>query len=153
MKKLIRPLFIVYAVIMLWLLFGQRLIRADFTDYAQKLSQNINLVPMQTVKLFSRLARYSINVASVDFALRNLVGNVLLFIPLGALPLLYPKLCSFRRFILTVAAVIVTVEIVQFLTLLGSCDVDDLILNLFGASVGYCLVRLMFKNLFCKNEI
>lgn len=153
MKKYIKPLFILYAVIMLWLLFGQRLSHLNFTDYAQKLSQNINLVPFRTVKLFFGLAKYSIDYRSVALAVRNLLGNVVLFIPLGALPLIFPKIRSFGRFILTVSLTITAVELLQFVTLLGSCDIDDLILNLVGAAAGYLIIRVSHKNLFHKNTI
>ena len=43
MKKYIKPVFIIYCALMLWLLFGQRIGRTDFTDYAIKLRSNINL--------------------------------------------------------------------------------------------------------------
>ncbi len=148
MKKYIKPIFIIYTVIMLWLLFGQRLSHLNFTDYADKLSQNINLIPFRTVKLFVRLAKNSIDSYSVALAMRNLAGNIVLFIPLGALPLIFPRLKSFGKFILTVALVITAVELLQFVTLLGSCDIDDLILNLFGAAVGFCIVKALGKNLF-----
>lgn len=130
---------------MLWLLFGQRIRHIDFSDYAEKLSRNINLVPFETVKLFVRLAKYSIDSRSTALALRNLFGNVVLFIPLGLLSVMYEKLRSFPKFILTVTAVIVLIEVLQFFTLLGSCDIDDLILNLVGASIGFYGVKLTEK--------
>jgi len=34
----------------------------------------------------------------------------------------------------------------QLLTLLGSCDIDDLLLNLMGTALGYGVFRLMPGN-------
>ena len=35
------------------------------------------------------------------------------------------------------AAIITAVELIQLFTLVGSCDVDDLILNVIGSAIGY----------------
>ena len=43
------------------------------------------------------------------------------------------------------AGIIVLVELTQMLTLLGTCDVDDLILNVLGIWLGERLYRL-WKN-------
>ena len=42
-------------------------------------------------------------------------------------------------------AVIAAVEAVQLFTLLGSCDVDDLLLNLLGVLLGWGLLRLFSR--------
>jgi len=77
------------------------------------------------------------------FALFNLVGNVVLFIPLGIfIPVVFPKTDTFCRTMLWAAAVMLCVEIVQLVSLLGSLDVDDLILNLVGAAIGYGIYRI-----------
>ena len=73
----------------------------------------------------------------------NLGGNVVLFVPLGLfLPVLWQKLDRFLPFFAFVTALITAVELIQLFTLLGSCDVDDLILNLLGATVGFLLRKL-----------
>lgn len=146
MKKYIRPLFVIYSIIMLWLLFGQRLQHLDFTDYYDKLSLNINLVPFDTVKLFWNAAKGG-RFYWIWQAVRNISGNVVLFIPLGALSLLNKRLQKFLPFILTVTVIISAVELLQFFTLLGSLDIDDLILNLCGATVGYLLCKPLQKAL------
>lgn len=141
MKKYIRPLFAVYAVVMLWLLFGQRIGTTDFSSYFSQLKDNINLIPFRTVRLFWNAAKGG-NSYWIWQAVRNISGNVILFIPLGLLSFIYPKLSSFTKYVLTIAAAICCVELIQFFTLLGRCDVDDLILNLFGAVIGFFAVNL-----------
>ena len=73
----------------------------------------------------------------------NLGGNVAAFIPFGFfMPCLFDRQRRFRRFFLTDAAVIVCIELLQLVTLRGSCDIDDLILNLIGSALGYAVWKL-----------
>ena len=60
------------------------------------------------------------------------------------LPYIWQKMRSFLKTVLTAALSICLVEICQYVTGLGSCDVDDLILNLAGVMLGY-LVWKLFK--------
>ena len=75
----------------------------------------------------------------------NLAGNVVLFIPIGYfLPRLWMKMRRFFPFLFTCILSVCLVEVLQLLTLLGSMDIDDLILNLFGMIIGY-LIFMIFK--------
>ena len=61
----------------------------------------------------------------------NLVGNVVLFLPPGwLLPHIWVRFRNFFRFFFTCLAAILLAEITQLLTLLGSFDIDDVILNM-----------------------
>ena len=76
----------------------------------------------------------------------NLAGNVLLFIPIGYwLVRLWPRFRNFFLFLATCAGSILLIEALQLFTLLGSCDVDDIILNLAGMTLGYLLGLLRRK--------
>ena len=67
-------------------------------------------------------------------------------VPLGVfLPLLMRKLRRFWRFLLVCALTIALVETAQALLLVGSADVDDLILNLCGVSIGFPFGLLAVK--------
>ena len=73
----------------------------------------------------------------------NFLGNLLAFLPLGLfLPLLFRRQRGFWLFLLTAIAVIVLVELLQLFTRRGALDVDDLLLNLPGAILGWLLWRL-----------
>ena len=139
-KKWIALAFALYGAAMAWLLFGQRLGMAWPSDYWTELTGHLNLVPLRTVRHFIRLVRDSGNPFLIRFARINLLGNVWVFVPLGVfMPWLWPPLRRFWRFALCFLAVTVAVELVQLVTLLGSCDVDDVILNFVGGSLGYGL--------------
>jgi len=135
-------LFAAYCALMLWLLFG----RSGYVDGIPYLQQlKVNPVPFRTLKLFFRLLSHR-REELVRAAIINLAGNVIMFIPLGSfLPLLFQKLRKFRNTLLCVALIISIVEILQLLTLVGICDVDDLILNLAGSAAGYALYTLTKK--------
>lgn len=137
-RKLYIGLFAVYAALMLWLLFGRRGY-VEGTPYLQQMKAN--LIPFRTLKLFFRLLSHH-RPRLVRSAAVNLAGNVILFIPLGwFLPVVFSKLHKAWKTLLCAALIITAVELTQLLTLVGACDVDDLILNLIGAALGYCLYR------------
>ena len=144
---LFRALFFAYGVLMLWLLFGQRVVTlGPGQSYLDQLRGNVNLQPMQTVRLLWELTKGSEGSYLVRFAWINLVGNVAMFVPLGYfLPRLNPPLRGVFACLAAAAAVIVAVELFQLVTLLGSCDVDDLILNLVGVLIGYILFKIFYK--------
>lgn len=123
-------LFGLYCALMLWLLF-------DRTGHSE---HRYNLIPFETIRLFADLLTHP------RFrwdAVVNLAGNVVIFIPLGfLLPKVFPKLDRLGKVLLTTAAAIVLVELTQLFTLLGSCDTDDLILNVIGSAIGYGLFCL-----------
>lgn len=142
-QVLLRILFLVYAAVMLWLLFGQRISDEGITIYFGINSDNLNVMPLKTVKLYLWLLENSTNEALLRHAVINLVGNVVLFIPLGwFLPYLWVRFRGFFKVMLAVILLIAAVEVTQYFTLLGSCDIDDLILNLFGAMAGYGLWKI-----------
>ena len=132
-------IFAIYCVIMCWLLFN----RPGFEPgqpYREQLKYN--LMPFQTIRLFLGLLD-SDSGELRRHAVVNLAGNVVMFVPLGiCMPCLWPRLRKFGRFFGAVVLLIAAVELTQLLTLVGSCDTDDLILNVLGAAAGFCLWKL-----------
>ena len=142
-KRVARLLFLAYSFWMLWLLFGQRIGDWSGGPYAVFTEQNLNLVPLATIRRYSNVLRYSADFGLRKQAVVNLAGNVCLFVPLGVfLPWIWPKLRSFRRMLLCASGVILAVEGIQFLSFLGCCDVDDFILNMVGIFMGFVLWKL-----------
>ncbi len=69
-----------------------------------------------------------------------------MFVPLGFfLPCLFPLLRGVIKYLVFQIAVIVIIELVQLFTLLGSCDIDDLIFNTAGAFIGFLLFRMVYN--------
>lgn len=100
----------------------------------------VNLEPFYTIRRFLIHYRRTGSLSSLS----NLLGNVLVLMPLGVLlPLLYRPMRLFWLFIPLAALIAVGVEALQWRTGLGVADVDDSILNFCGAVVSYIITRLV----------
>ncbi|QGH35284.1 hypothetical protein GI584_15035 [Gracilibacillus salitolerans] len=102
-----------------------------------------NLIPLTTIKTYL----FNFHSYNFDIWFYNTVGNILLFIPMGALlPILLTKIKKF--FFPTVTIIVffsLTVETVQYASKLGVFDVDDITLNILGGFIGF-LIFILFKN-------
>ena len=111
------------------------------------INTSFNIVPLKTVKLFyngyiNGFVNYK------DFYV-NVVGNFLAFMPCGLfIPLIFKRMNKYYKFLITMTIIIVLIELLQFLTMSGSCDIDDLILNLLGASIIYFITKIKCINKF-----
>lgn len=102
---------------------------------------------------FKEIMRYK--VTSVLFY-RNVVGNILLFLPFGFLitDMLYDKTKKINFFITSIVVFItsLSIEIIQ-MHIGRSFDVDDILLNVIGGVLGFILFYLMNKiNIFFNKE-
>jgi len=97
-----------------------------------------NLVPLKTIAGYiMALADGSMN---RYIPMQNIVGNLLAFMPMGFfLPFFNKKMAELKKFAITVSGLIILVELIQFILRVGSLDVDDFILNLFGALIGFSI--------------
>ena len=72
------------------------------------------------------------------------VGNVLLFIPPGMIVAnIFGRKHSFWLAIFIGFALSLAIEITQYLSILGTFEVDDLIHNIWGTVIGYSVARLL----------
>lgn len=98
-----------------------------------------NLEPFETIRLFTRSAGWD----NLRAPLINLAGNVAIFVPFGVLfPILFRKCRRYPGFIIRFLTMILVLELAQGISGAGVADVDDLILNGVGATVGYIGYRL-----------
>lgn len=99
-----------------------------------------NLIPFREIL---RFYTYRELVGNSACAL-NLIGNVFAFIPFGFMvPIISWKHRKFAKVMGMTFLLSLTVECIQILTLVGSFDVDDLILNTLGGALGFLLFRTM----------
>lgn len=102
---------------------------------------DINLEPLKTIRNYLR-AYHNGNISGSLVAI-NLIGNLAAFAPMGVfLPTLWRPARNFFVFTLGMTVMICTVEFLQIFTRTGSCDVDDVILNVAGALVVWLVVQL-----------
>ena len=107
-------------------------------------NSNYNLIPLRSIS--SQLKRIT-----QWWALKNLLGNIIPFIPFGfLLPITYRKVNSAIKVLCIGLVSILLIEIFQFFTKIGSFDVDDIILNMIGIVCGY-LMFLVINRIFIKD--
>lgn len=130
---MILALFIMYSLIMLKLLF----IREDYYHWNK---YNYNIIPFHTIKSLI----YHRDAYNTDTWVKNLFGNIVLFIPLGVfIPVLNRRLLRVVRCLLVIILILFLVESIQLVTRVGSFDIDDIILNTLGAIIGLFLMRII----------
>ena len=120
-EELVTLLFIIYI-----LMFFQTVTYQDVISYGN------NFIP------FKEVTRYSLG-SSLFY--KNVIGNILLFLPYGFFSSYYLKLDRKKIALLLTFIVSLSIEIVQLI--IGRCfDVDDILLNLIGGMCGYFIYRL-----------
>ncbi len=106
-------------------------------------NQLCNFVPFASI--------YSL-ISNGEYAVKNILGNIVMFIPFGIIIMLlnYKKI-SFLKLIFIGLSMSVAIEFLQFLIgyfigyMYRSVDIDDVILNTFGAMIGFLAVKLIPK--------
>ena len=142
-SRLLRLLFILYLLVLFTVLFARNRYDPEL-PYWEQVRMYLNLKPFHTIRLYWRLLTDPIRPILTRLAIYNLAGNILLFVPMGfLLPLVCVRLQRLWKLLLFTAAATAAAEVVQVLLLAGSCDVDDLILNLAGTLMGYPLHKLL----------
>lgn len=102
----------------------------------------INLVPFRsTIRYLTEFDSYNI-----DIVLMNTLGNVIIFIPFGfLLPLLFKQINNVKMASKIFIKFILLIESLQLLTFTGVFDIDDIMLNMLGALIGYgSFVRMKY---------
>lgn len=126
--------FVIYLIIMVYFLFFcEQLGRRPSDTY------HYNLKPFTEIK---RYLKYITEIGCFNVML-NLLGNVACFMPLGfVLPILSLRKWGVIRITIVSFLASLAIEITQLVTKLGSCDVDDIILNTLGGLLGYILFAI-----------
>lgn len=111
----------------------------------------VNLIPFKSISNF-----YSDG--DQRTFLKQVGGNILMFIPTGCyIPLIMKKIVNLGKTMIIAIMASLLIELTQALisSLIGfgyrSVDVDDIILNTFGALIGYLFLRFVFLPILKKN--
>ena len=129
---------VLYAVFALYLLL---LLLILFRQHHE--TRSLNLVPLRSVLQYITGADPlggETSAVQAQFlqglALSNLLGNLVLFFPLGV----YVKLS-----ILLPAGASLVVEVLQYITAWGVADIDDLLLNAIGGALGVLVCQGVYR--------
>lgn len=155
-------LFLCYCALMVYLLFIRDRAAIEGLSYWEQIERNCSFTPWHTVGNYwdvltrpdyymekweaAAIYRYNAKVALV-----NILGNIAMFIPFGTfLPMMWPKLQGAWKALPVGLLTVVLVETCQLFTLRGRWDVDDILLNMIGITLGYALWRLV--KLCCRKR-
>lgn len=120
---------------------GINIFSLDKDMVKEYMNSSFNIIPFKTIKLYFN--GYNGGYLSKSLFLYNMIGNLCALMPFSFfLPLLFKKQNNILIFILTIILIVIGIESMQFLTLSGSCDIDDLILNLSGSLVLYLILKI-----------
>ena len=113
------------------------------------IQDRINLVPFKTIMTFVKEFN---SMYSTSQIMLNLFGNVCAFMPMALfLLLLFKRQNKAFQFVITLILMILGIEFLQLITGSGRFDIDDLILNLFGAVLVYLLFKIKSVNALIHN--
>lgn len=144
-RTVMGALFGFYLLVLLWALV---IVRIDFANYAADRAFYLNnwelmtnFVPLTTIRLYVRCLMYDFIGTAIPVS--NLMGNVFLFMPMAVfLPCLFPSMQTFWRFLVFMCAILAAVEALQLVLCCGSCDIDDVILNLSGTLLLFGVLKI-----------
>lgn len=132
-------LFILYKILLFKYISPLELYGAD-----RLFSRTINIVPMKSI-----LGYLSDSYFSIKVALMNIIGNIVIFIPMGIYFQMLKKNKSVFKSVVIICFISLSVEIIQYIFGIGGSDIDDVILNTIGGLLGiltYKMIALLFKN-------
>lgn len=138
-KAVMKLLFIIYMCVLVYVVFfAEAMGRTPQDGYVY------NLTPLKEIK---RFMKYIWDNDALGRAARlNIFGNIIAFIPFGIyLPYTSESKLGFISTVLYTFSLSLTIELVQLITKVGSCDVDDIILNALGGVTGYILWYIYTK--------
>lgn len=121
------------------------LLALTMTPHRRVPVQLVNLIPFRSIVAGIRRGGWLLNV--------NILGNIVAFVPLGVLVPAIGKRLSVPTAVLCASALVsVSIEVLQWLFARRVADIDDVILNVAGALVGYSCAMLLAKDALVPPE-
>ncbi|WP_276353679.1 VanZ family protein [Cohnella caldifontis] len=128
-----------YALLLIKIFFLSRVSILELFNSQRAINRSFNLIPFHSISEY-----ISGNTANLKrFASANVVGNILVFIPLGVYLSLFKSKSRSMMNLLFLFMVSLFIEIIQGLLGIGAADIDDIILNALGGWIGI----LVYKSL------
>ncbi|WP_018931199.1 VanZ family protein [Gracilibacillus lacisalsi] len=140
LKFIIGICFIAYIFVLVILLFFESRGTETNLSFLEYIKRSSNFIPFNTIYFYVQ-AMFN-ETLNINIILRNIIGNIIAFMPMGVfLPIFIRKLNSVTRFTISMIVLILCIETIQAFTRRGSFDIDDLILNVFGALLVFTIWR------------
>lgn len=156
-KKILKINLIIYFLIYMITIFnltlfdeiygrqGFNIVRWNKELFDMYIDTSFNIIPFNTIKLF--INGYINGLVTFKDFSTNIFGNLCAFMPFAVfIPLIFKKVDKYYKFIIIMMIIVVVIELLQFITISGSCDIDDFILNILGVSVLYFITKIKYIN-------
>ncbi len=124
--------FICYILLLMKILFLSRISISEIINGQRTIFRSFNLIPFYSINEY--ITSNSMNIKR--FAFSNVVGNIVIFIPLGVYLTLFKENKRTITNLLIIFIVSLFVEIIQGFLGIGISDIDDVILNSLGGWIG-----------------
>ena len=143
-QKVLKNIFVGYMIFLVYVMvIYQR--HLDFSWIVTGGLQRLNFLMSDTTnfQLFATVNRYLgilDRPSGFGLFLYNIVGNMMILIPLGYLfPMVNKRVKKWWVFMVVALVFILLIEMMQFFSMSGTLDIDDVMLNMMGAMIGYLL--------------
>lgn len=157
-REVILFIFFVYFLFLLLLTIfkgGCIEFRNQFNSYMYRehgLLGIINIVPIK-----ENINTFMHSETGMRNSLRNIIGNILVFMPLGFfIPLLFDKFNNFKKVLKVGCLSSLAIELCQLFVGGNVCDIDDVIYNTLGALAGFICYKTfetIIKKVNLKNKL
>ncbi|MEA5457136.1 VanZ family protein [Sinomonas sp. JGH33] len=127
------------AIFAVFALYAAFLLKLLLFSRAPGSERSINLIPFASIAEYA----FSHSPGTERAAFANVVGNILIFIPLGVYASWLRRRAAAWLTMLIVASVSVAAEIIQGVFAVGASDIDDVILNCVGGLIGMLVFWLL----------
>ena len=149
MNSIMIVVFMAYLVTLIKVLFIDRTDLSTTNYLYHKEMRTMNLVPFETIKLFIR--SWDHRYLSKGLIISNIIGNIVIFMPMVVLLWCICKRLRNIGMIFVNLGIIIFVEILQYITGCGSCDIDDVILNMTGVIIAFVVVKTKVLSKVCRK--
>lgn len=156
-SKIMKITFLVFFIIYIFLLidlvlfeknYGRTGLSANYDNFEYYIKNSFNIVPFVTI------ARYSPKYTSLSVFSLNIIGNLIALMPLlFFLNIFLKNKLKFQEACLVGVLASLSIEVAQLITLSGSFDIDDIILNTLGIVIAYFVFNFKFIDLKLKKII
>ena len=115
------------------------IVQGGWSSLVEKQADHLNLIVFRNIFHYLQTMNYATGMRNI---IVNIGGHMLMFTPFGFfLPRINKRFQSIRFFVLVVLLIMFMIEGLQYLTMSGSFDVDDVLLNMIGAIIGFVFLR------------
>ncbi len=140
-------IFIIYFLMLSYILLFKNVPPLQIFSQTRGNYRGLNAIPFGTVYNYY----FSGFVNNNYIATLNILGNIIIFVPLGIIcKMQLEKRNSVS--IIYIFLISLSVEIVQYIFALGVSDIDDIILNTIGGAMGVGIYNVIIKRFKDKNK-